>query len=64
MDSTESRFVVGPSVVLFGSVNVCTFQTGSFTGCDSEGVNEGNNLSGRCAHEGKTGSDEYALHKH
>ena len=29
-----------------------------------KGVNEGNNLSGRCAHEGKTGSDESALHKH
>ena len=38
MDSVESRFVIGPSNILFGSVHVCTFSAGKFTGCGSEGV--------------------------
>ena len=39
MDSTESRFVIGPPNILFRSVHVCTFQAGKCTGCGSEGVN-------------------------
>ena len=39
MHSIESRFVIGPSSVLFGGVYVCTFQPENFTGCGSEGVN-------------------------
>ena len=38
MYSTESRFVIGPSDILFGVVYVCTFQPGNFTGWSSEGV--------------------------
>ena len=36
--STESRFVIGPSNILFAGVYVCTFDTGPFTGWSSEGV--------------------------
>ena len=39
MNSTESRFVTGPSDILFGSVYVRTFQPITFTDCGSEGVN-------------------------
>ena len=39
MHSVESRFVMGPSNILFAGVYVCTFQPGNFTGCGSEGVN-------------------------
>ena len=39
MHSIGSRFVTGPSHMLFGGVYVCTFQPGNFTGCGSEGVN-------------------------
>ena len=39
MHGTESRFVIGPSDILFGGVYVNTFQPGNFTGCGSEGVN-------------------------
>ena len=38
MHSIESRFVTGPSAILFGGVYVCTFQPRYFTGWDSEGV--------------------------
>ena len=38
MDSIESRFVIGPSNILFGGVYACNFQPGNFTGCGSEGV--------------------------
>ena len=38
MHSTGSRFVKGPSSILFGGVYVCTFQPGNFTGCGSEEV--------------------------
>ena len=37
--STASRFVIGPSFVLFSGVYVCTFQPGNCTGWGSEGVN-------------------------
>ena len=40
MHSTKSRFVIGPSNILFGGVYVCTFQPGYFTGWVSEGVND------------------------
>ena len=39
MHSVESRLVIEPSNVLFGSLYVCTFQPGNFTGWGSEGVN-------------------------
>ena len=39
MHSVEWRSVVGPPTILFGGVYVCTFQSGNFTGCGSEGVN-------------------------
>ena len=39
MDGIESRFVTGPSNILFGGVYLCTFQPGNFTGFGSEGVN-------------------------
>ena len=39
MHRTESRFVKGPSNILFVRVYVCTFQPGNFTGWGSEGVN-------------------------
>ena len=39
MHSIESRFVIGPSNILFGGVYVCTFSPGNFTGWGSEGVN-------------------------
>ena len=39
MHSIENRFVIGPSNILFSGVYVCTFQPGSFTGWDVEGVN-------------------------
>ena len=39
MRTIESRFVTGPSDILFGGVYVCTFpQPGIFTGCGSEGA--------------------------
>ena len=38
MHSTESRFVTGPSNVLFAGVYVYTSQPGNFAGCCSEGV--------------------------
>ena len=38
MHSTESRFVIGPSNVLFAGVYVYTSQPGNFAGCCSEGV--------------------------
>ena len=31
MHSIESRFVIGPSDILFASLYVCTFQPGNFT---------------------------------
>ena len=37
--SIESRFVTGPSNILFGGVYVCTFQPGNFTGRGGERVN-------------------------
>ena len=36
--STESRYVIGPSNILFAGVCVSTFQPGNFTGCGREGV--------------------------
>ena len=39
MHSTESRFVIRPSNILFGGVYVCMFTPGNFTGWGSEGVN-------------------------
>ena len=39
MHSIESRFVIGPSDILFDGVYGCTFQPRNFTGWDSEGVN-------------------------
>ena len=38
MHSTESRFVIGPSNILFAGVYMCTFQPINFTGWGSEGV--------------------------
>ena len=40
MESIESRFVIGPSNILFEGVYVCTFQPGNCTGCGREGVNK------------------------
>ena len=39
MHSIKSRFVIGPSDILFAGVYVSVFQPGNFTGCGSEGVN-------------------------
>ena len=39
MHSIESRFVTGPSDMLFAGMYVCTFQPGNFTGWGYEGVN-------------------------
>ena len=39
MHSIESRFVTGPSNILFAGVYVCTFLPGNFTCWGSEGVN-------------------------
>ena len=39
MHSIKSRFVTGPSNILFAGVYVSTFQPGGFTGWGSEGVN-------------------------
>ena len=39
MYSIESRFVIGPSNILFACVYVCTFQPGNFTGRNSKGFN-------------------------
>ena len=36
MHSVESRFVTGPSNILFGGVHRCTFQPGNFTVWGSE----------------------------
>ena len=38
MHSTESRFVTGPSNILFAGIYVCNFQPRNFTGWGSEGV--------------------------
>ena len=38
MHSTESKFVIGPSNILFAGVYMCTFQPINFTGWGSEGV--------------------------
>ena len=38
MRSTESRFVIGPSIILFACVYVCTFQPGNFTGWAVKGL--------------------------
>ena len=38
MHSIESKFVIGPSDIMFPGVCVCCFQPGNFTGCGSEGV--------------------------
>ena len=40
MHTIASRFVIGPSNILFASLYVYTFQPGSFTGWGSEGVNK------------------------
>ena len=40
MHSFESKFVTGPSNILFAGVYVCAFQSGKFTGRGSEGVND------------------------
>ena len=42
MHSVESRFVIGPSDILFADVYKCIFQPGNFTGWGSEGVNNNN----------------------
>ena len=42
MHSTESRFVIGPSNILFAGMDKCTFQPGNFTGWGSEWVNNNN----------------------
>ena len=41
MHSVKSRFVIGPSNILFAGVYIymCTFQPGNRTGWGSEGVN-------------------------
>ena len=39
MHSTESRFVTGPSNILFAGVYVCTFQPRNFTSWGRVGVN-------------------------
>ena len=39
MHSTESRFALGPSNILFLGVYGCAFQHENFTGWGSEGVN-------------------------
>ena len=39
MHSTESRFVVRPSSILFPGVYVCIFQPGNFTGFGREVIN-------------------------
>ena len=41
MHSVENRFVIGPSHILFGSMYVCTFQPGNFTGWGSDRVKRG-----------------------
>ena len=38
MRSIESRFVIGPSNILFGSVHKCNFEAGNCTTWGSEGV--------------------------
>ena len=38
LHSVESRFVIGPSNILFAGMYVGTFQTGNFTRLGSEGV--------------------------
>ena len=38
MHSTDSRFVIEPSNILFAGVYVSIFQRGNFTGWSSEGV--------------------------
>ena len=38
MHGTESRFVIGPSNILFSGVYVSTFQPGNFAAWGSEGV--------------------------
>ena len=43
MRSIKSRFVIGPSNILFAGVYVSIFQPGNFTGWGSEGVNDNNN---------------------
>ena len=40
MHIVESRFVIGPSNILFGDVYECSFQPGNFTGWGSEEVKE------------------------
>ena len=40
MRSIESRFVIGSSNILFGSVYGYAFEPGHFTGLGNEGVNE------------------------
>ena len=37
MHNIESRSVIGPSDILFGGVDVCTFQPGNFTGWGNVG---------------------------
>ena len=37
----RSRFVLGPSNILFAGVYVCSFQPGYFTGWGSVGVKSG-----------------------
>ena len=39
LNSTESRFVTGPSNILFVGAYVCTFQPGNSTSWGSEGLN-------------------------
>ena len=38
MLNIKSRFVIGPSNILYTGMHVYTFQPGNFTGCGSEGV--------------------------
>ena len=45
MHSTESRFVIGSSNILFGGVYVCNFQPGNFTGWGREGINASAHVS-------------------
>ena len=45
--STESRFVTGPSNVLFAGAYVSTFQPGNVSSWGSEGVSSGANCNGK-----------------
>ena len=54
MHSAKSRFVIGPSNILFAGMYMCTFQPGNFTGWGSERVKALDRRLGQHGHKNRS----------